>query len=61
LYLGGRYTGWWLLAAMCRVSMNPERCIFGSAGYFYRRGPRALVFAKFVPGLGRWLLRWRVV
>lgn len=52
LYFGGRYTGWWLLAGMCRVSMNPERCIFGSAGYFYRRGPGALVFAKFVPGLG---------
>ena len=52
LYFGGRYTGWWLLAGMCRISMNPERCIFGSAGYFYRRGPGALVFAKFVPGLG---------
>ncbi|WP_213807842.1 rhodanese-like domain-containing protein [Granulicella sp. dw_53] len=52
LYLGGRYTGWWLLAGMCRLSMNPEQCIFGSAGYFYRRGPGTLVFAKFVPGLG---------
>jgi membrane protein DedA with SNARE-associated domain/rhodanese-related sulfurtransferase len=52
LFLGGRYTGWWLLAGMCRLSMNPERCIFGSAGYFYRRGPGTLLFAKFIPGLG---------
>ena len=52
LYLGGRFTGWWLLAGLCRVSLNPETCIFGSARSFYRRGPRTLLFAKFVPGLG---------
>ena len=52
LYFGGRFTGWWLLAGMCRLSMNPEQCIFGSAGYFYRRGPGTLLLAKFIPGLG---------
>ena len=52
LFLGGRYTGWWLLAWMCRVSVNPERCIFSAADYFYRRGSRTLLFAKFLPGLG---------
>lgn len=52
LYFGGRFTGWWLLGALCRVSLNPETCIFGSARSFYRRGPRTLLFAKFVPGLG---------
>jgi membrane protein DedA with SNARE-associated domain/rhodanese-related sulfurtransferase len=51
LFLGGRYTGWWLLAGMCRVSVDTENCIFRSADYFYRRGPRTLLFAKFVPGL----------
>ena len=51
MYLGGRFTGWWLLAGLCRISMNPETCIFGSANSFYRRGPRTLLFAKFVPGL----------
>lgn len=51
LYLGGRYTGWWLLAGMCRVSVDTENCIFRSADYFYRRGPKTLLFAKFVPGL----------
>ena len=52
LYLGGRYTGWWLLAWLCRLTTNPEQCIFASADYFYRRGPNTLLFAKFVPALG---------
>jgi membrane protein DedA with SNARE-associated domain/rhodanese-related sulfurtransferase len=52
LYLGGRYTGWWLLAGMCRLSLNPEQCIFNSADSFYRKGPQTLLIAKFIPGLG---------
>ena len=52
LYLGGRYTGWWLLAWLCRLTTNPEQCIFRSSDYFYRRGPRTLLFARFIPGLG---------
>ncbi len=52
MYFGGRFTGWWLLAGICRLSMNPENCIFGSANSFYKRGPKTLLFAKFVPGLG---------
>lgn len=51
LYLGGRYTGWWLLAGMCRLSVNPEGCIFSSSAYFYRRGAKTLLFSKWVPGL----------
>lgn len=51
LYFGGRYTGWWLLAGMCRLSMNPEGCIFSSSAYFYRRGARTLLFSKWIPGL----------
>jgi len=51
LYFGGRYTGWWLLAGMCRLSMNPEGCIFSASEYFYRRGANTLLFSKFVPGL----------
>jgi len=50
-YLGGRFTGWWLLAGLCKLSVNPEACIFGSARKFYARGPKTLLFAKFVPGL----------
>jgi len=52
LYLGGRYTGWWLLSGICRLSLNPEQCIFTSADSFYRKGPQALLLAKFIPGLG---------
>ena len=51
MYFGGRLTGWWLLAGICRLTINPETCIFGSAQSFYKRGPRTLLFAKFVPGL----------
>ncbi len=51
MYLGGRFTGWWLLTGLCRISMNPETCIFGSANRFYKRGPRTLLFSKFIPGL----------
>ena len=51
LYCGGKYTGWWLLSGLCRMSSNPESCIFRSAAYFYRRGPKTLLFAKFVPGV----------
>ncbi len=51
LFMGGRYTGWWLLAGLCRISVNPEACIFSSSTYFYQRGAKTLLFAKFVPGL----------
>ena len=51
LYFGGRYTGWWLLAGMCRLAMNPEGCIFSASAYFYRRGARTLLFAKWISGL----------
>ena len=51
MYLGGRYTGWWLLTGICRFSLNPEDCIFGSARSFYKRGSKTLLVAKFVPGL----------
>lgn len=51
MYLGGRYTGWWLLTNICKFSMNQEACVFGSAHQFYKRGPRSLLVAKFVPGL----------
>ena len=46
LYFGGRFTGWWLLGRLCRFSLNPEKCIFGSARSFYRRGPRTLAGAS---------------
>jgi membrane protein DedA with SNARE-associated domain len=50
-YVGGRYTGWWLLGFLCKMSANPESCILAAAQSFYKRGKIALVFSKFVPGL----------
>jgi membrane protein DedA with SNARE-associated domain len=51
MYLLGRYTGWWLLGLLCRLSISPESCILRSADAFYKRGRMVLVFAKFVPGI----------
>jgi membrane protein DedA with SNARE-associated domain/rhodanese-related sulfurtransferase len=51
LYLLGRYTGWWLLGVLCRISLNPESCILRSADSFYRRGRQLLVYSKFLPGI----------
>ena len=51
LYTGGRLTGWWLLGRLCRMTMDPEHCIFRSADFFYTRGPRVLLIARFLPGL----------
>jgi membrane protein DedA with SNARE-associated domain/rhodanese-related sulfurtransferase len=51
MFLLGRYTGWWLLGILCRISLNPETCILRSADTFYRRGRTLLVIAKFIPGI----------
>jgi membrane protein DedA with SNARE-associated domain/rhodanese-related sulfurtransferase len=51
LFLGGRYTGWWLLGMLCRASLSPDKCMFRAANYFYDRGARTLLTAKFVPGV----------
>jgi membrane protein DedA with SNARE-associated domain/rhodanese-related sulfurtransferase len=51
MYLLGKYTGWWLLGILCRISLNPEACILQSAESFYKRGRVLLVVAKFLPGI----------
>lgn len=51
LFLMGRYTGWWLLGILCKVSFNPDTCILRSAEMFYKRGRIVLVIAKFIPGI----------
>lgn len=51
MFILGRYTGWWLLGLLCRISLNPEACILRSADSFYRRGRSLLVIAKFIPGI----------
>ncbi len=51
MFLMGRYTGWWMLSVLCRLSLNPEACILRSADSFYKRGRALLIFAKFIPGI----------
>jgi membrane protein DedA with SNARE-associated domain/rhodanese-related sulfurtransferase len=51
MFLMGRYTGWFFLGVLCRISLNPESCILRSADSFYRRGRMLLVVAKFIPGI----------
>lgn len=48
---GGRY-GRRVLALLCRVSLSPDSCVRQTEEVFGRFGPIALLFAKFVPGLG---------
>jgi membrane protein DedA with SNARE-associated domain/rhodanese-related sulfurtransferase len=51
MFVMGRYTGWWLLSLLCRLSLNPESCILRAADSFHRRGRTLLVIAKFIPGI----------
>jgi membrane protein DedA with SNARE-associated domain/rhodanese-related sulfurtransferase len=51
LFAIGRRTGWWFLSLLCRLSANPENCIFSNAARFHRHGRKALLFAKFFPGV----------
>jgi membrane protein DedA with SNARE-associated domain/rhodanese-related sulfurtransferase len=51
MFFMGRYTGWWLLSLLCRLSLNPESCILRAADSFHRRGRTLLVIAKFIPGI----------
>jgi membrane protein DedA with SNARE-associated domain/rhodanese-related sulfurtransferase len=49
-WLGRRYGGS-VLRLLCRLSFEASTCVSKTEGYFLRRGPVTLVFAKFVPGL----------
>jgi membrane protein DedA with SNARE-associated domain/rhodanese-related sulfurtransferase len=49
-YLGRRY-GNSVLRLLCRLSLEASTCVTKTEGYFTRRGPVTLLFAKFVPGL----------
>jgi membrane protein DedA with SNARE-associated domain/rhodanese-related sulfurtransferase len=41
-----------VLALLCRISLSPDSCVRQTESVFGRVGPSALLFAKFVPGLG---------
>lgn len=50
-YTAGRRYGGRVMSLLCRVSLSPDSCVSQTQGYFERWGPKALLFAKFVPGL----------
>ena len=50
-YLLGRRYGGAVLRLLCRLSLEASTCVAKTEGYFTRRGPVTLLFAKFIPGL----------
>jgi membrane protein DedA with SNARE-associated domain/rhodanese-related sulfurtransferase len=48
----GRLKGVRVLQFLCRVSLEPDSCVRKTQISFARNGPRVLMGAKFVPGLG---------
>jgi membrane protein DedA with SNARE-associated domain/rhodanese-related sulfurtransferase len=49
-YQLGRRRGVSVLRWICRVSIEPDSCVHQTQVHFERRGPWALLLAKFVPG-----------
>jgi membrane protein DedA with SNARE-associated domain len=49
-WLGRRY-GSSILRLVCRISLEPDSCVRRTEDVFARQGTRALLYAKFVPGL----------
>ncbi len=47
----GRRRGGRVLHLLCAISLEPDSCVRRTEGFFARHGARALVVAKFVPGL----------
>jgi membrane protein DedA with SNARE-associated domain len=50
-YEVGRRQGAGVLARLCRLSLEPDSCVRRTEKVFIRYGVRALLVAKFVPGL----------
>jgi membrane protein DedA with SNARE-associated domain len=48
----GRRRGFSILRLLCRISLEPDSCVRRTEDRFARQGGRALLIAKFVPGLG---------
>ncbi|MBV8308515.1 MAG: DedA family protein/thiosulfate sulfurtransferase GlpE [Gammaproteobacteria bacterium] len=50
-YLAGRTYGVRVMKLLCRISLTPDTCVSQTQASFERWGARALVAAKFIPGL----------
>jgi membrane protein DedA with SNARE-associated domain len=47
----GRRRGAGVLARLCRLALEPDSCVRRADGVFARHGVRAMLLAKFVPGV----------
>jgi membrane protein DedA with SNARE-associated domain/rhodanese-related sulfurtransferase len=50
-YLAGHRYGGRVMRLLCRISLTPDICVSQTQATFERWGPKALVIAKFIPGL----------
>jgi membrane protein DedA with SNARE-associated domain len=48
----GRVRGRSVLGLLCKLSLEPDTCVRKTEAAFAKRGAGALLFAKFVPGMG---------
>ncbi|HXE15480.1 MAG TPA: VTT domain-containing protein [Bryobacteraceae bacterium] len=48
----GRWRGKRILALLCKLSLEPDTCVRKTEAVFGKRGAAALLFVKFVPGMG---------
>lgn len=48
----GRKRGRRILALLCKLAIEPDTCVRKTESAFGKRGAGALLFAKFVPGMG---------
>ncbi len=51
-YFMGKRFGGSMVRLVCKLSFESATCVRRTENYFQRQGPRALLFAKFIPGLG---------
>jgi membrane protein DedA with SNARE-associated domain len=51
-YQLGRRKGRSILGLLCRLSLEPDTCVRKTEATFVKRGAGALLFAKFIPGMG---------
>lgn len=50
-FYAGRFHGHRVMRLLCRVSLSPDSCVSETQLRFERWGGKALIFAKFIPGL----------
>src|SRR5580698_4958799 len=48
----GRRRGGTILGHVCRISLEPDTCVSKMHAVYSRYGAKALLFCKFLPGLG---------